>query len=153
MLLVSYIILVNEGVPSSSYRIAHDFQVWTCCLSHTSHLPKKKFHPSPIALFLAFRSFSRVWAIGDCILRARRSKENPLQALIAREDAKVLVTGKIRDVKLETSGGLIAAVYTLKAWPTVLQGQGRSTPKKWRSCCAWCWISRTRTWWRGEWMR
>ena len=53
---------------------------------------------------MAFRSFSRVWAIGDCILRARRSKENPLQALIAREDAKVLVTGKIRDVKRETSG-------------------------------------------------
>ena len=45
-----------------------------------------------------------MWTIGDCILRARRNKENPLQALIALENGKVLVTGKIRDVKRETSG-------------------------------------------------
>ena len=46
------------------------------------------------------------------------------------------------------------AACTWRAWPTPPRWQGRSTLKKRRrSCCAWCWISRTRTWWRGEWTR
>nr|KAG5688621.1 hypothetical protein BaRGS_033437 [Batillaria attramentaria] len=50
------------------------------------------------------RSFSRIWRIGDSILRARRNKESPLDALLDVESAKVLVVGKIRDVTRETSG-------------------------------------------------
>ena len=66
------------------------------------HLPT--YPPLSLSLSVFTRSFSRVWAIGDVILRARRAKESPLQALVAAEDATVLVTGKIRDVTRETSG-------------------------------------------------
>ncbi|XP_076436950.1 uncharacterized protein LOC143276323 isoform X2 [Babylonia areolata] len=51
------------------------------------------------------RSYSRVWTIGDSILRARQNKQDPIQALMAVEDVKALAVGKICDVTRETSGG------------------------------------------------
>ncbi|KAL8612771.1 hypothetical protein ACOMHN_033441 [Nucella lapillus] len=51
------------------------------------------------------RSYSRVWAIGDSILRARQKKEDPVQGLLRVEDVKALIVGKICDVTRETSGG------------------------------------------------
>ncbi|KAL8612768.1 hypothetical protein ACOMHN_033438 [Nucella lapillus] len=51
------------------------------------------------------RSNSRVWAIGDSILRARQKKEDPVQGLLRVEDVKALIVGKICDVTREISGG------------------------------------------------
>ena len=53
----------------------------------------------------AVYTVSSAWRLGDAILRARLNKESVIDAIIALENAKHIVTGKITDVQRETSGG------------------------------------------------
>lgn len=48
---------------------------------------------------------SSAWRLGNAILRARINKESVIQAIVQQEGARHVLTGKIRDVTRETSGG------------------------------------------------
>lgn len=53
----------------------------------------------------ALHTVSSAWRLGDAILRARLQKESVIEAIIRQEGAKHILTGKVKDVARETSGG------------------------------------------------
>ncbi|XP_041376762.1 uncharacterized protein LOC121389227 [Gigantopelta aegis] len=50
-------------------------------------------------------SVSRAWRLGNAILKARLEKKSPVDAILATETAIHVLTGKISDVRRETTGG------------------------------------------------
>ena len=50
-------------------------------------------------------SISQSWHIGNAILEARRAKVDPIRAILACENGKLLFRGKVRDLHRSTSGG------------------------------------------------
>lgn len=52
----------------------------------------------------ALYSLSRTWRLGNTVLRARHSKTSPVDSILQHENGRLLVTGKIADVRRETKG-------------------------------------------------
>ncbi|XP_046373884.2 uncharacterized protein LOC124147265 [Haliotis rufescens] len=50
-------------------------------------------------------TFSHAWKLGDAVLKARIEKTSPIEAILKTEKSVHIITGKIRDVQRETSGG------------------------------------------------
>ncbi|CAC5357367.1 unnamed protein product [Mytilus coruscus] len=50
-------------------------------------------------------SYSRAWNLGNVIMTSRKEKTDPIEAIINHEDGKKLISGKITDVRRETTGG------------------------------------------------
>ncbi|XP_052062150.1 uncharacterized protein LOC127702117 [Mytilus californianus] len=50
-------------------------------------------------------SYSRAWNLGNVIMTSRKEKADPIEAIINHEDGKKLISGKITDVRRETTGG------------------------------------------------
>ncbi|XP_050418266.2 uncharacterized protein LOC126831681 isoform X1 [Patella vulgata] len=50
-------------------------------------------------------SVSHAWRLGNAILRARLEKISPIDAILAEENSKHIMTGKVQDVQRETTAG------------------------------------------------
>ncbi|KAK6165489.1 hypothetical protein SNE40_022408 [Patella caerulea] len=50
-------------------------------------------------------SVSHAWWLGNAILRARLEKTSPIDAILAEENSKHIMTGKVQDVQRETTAG------------------------------------------------
>ncbi|XP_041376475.1 uncharacterized protein LOC121388978 [Gigantopelta aegis] len=72
-----------------------------CCAAVT-FTPMTK---SDVMTKCAQHSISRAWRLGNAILKARLEKKSPVDAILATETAIHVLTGKISDVRRETTGG------------------------------------------------
>ncbi|XP_071082483.1 uncharacterized protein [Haliotis cracherodii] len=62
--------------------------------------------PKPVLMDMTvLYSVSHVWKVGDAVLKARIEKTSPIEAILKAETSVHIITGKIRDVQRETSGG------------------------------------------------
>jgi DUF917 family protein/N-methylhydantoinase A/oxoprolinase/acetone carboxylase beta subunit len=58
-------------------------------------------------------SISRAWCLGNEVLLARKSKDDPVQAVLNHGGGKRLISGKITDVRRETTGGFNKGFVTI----------------------------------------
>ncbi|XP_046585160.1 uncharacterized protein LOC124292157 [Haliotis rubra] len=90
--------------PSPKHLENHfrDTVIGMGCAAGLSLSPLNK---STIMEKTALYSVSHVWSVGNAVLKARVQKKSPIEAILKAERSVHILTGKIREVQRETSGG------------------------------------------------
>lgn len=66
-----------------------------------------------IRRFGVVHSTSQAWMLGDAVLRARAAKQDPIAAILAEADGRLLMRGKVTDIERRLAGGFVRGRLTV----------------------------------------